>query len=138
MIKESDLRSLVKAANNAGFKMNVNDLKIEILKAGMKTHIPTKLWDGYSAVYIFKYKTEYLKVGKVNPKSNPRYQYQHYNPKSNDSTLAKSMGKDGNWIKENISRVNILIPSQLGKKFVHFAEAFFILKCNPKFENSRT
>ena len=45
--------------------------------------------------------------------------------------------KPKDWLIANTNRYNILIPEKYGKKFVHFVEAFFILKCDPIFENSR-
>jgi hypothetical protein len=41
----------------------------------------------------------------------------------------------GEWLKLNTTRYNILIPTELGKRFVHFVEAYFLLKCNPIFED---
>jgi hypothetical protein len=43
-------------------------------------------------------------------------------------------GDCGEWIRNNTTRYNILIPVELGKPFLHFAEAFLILKLRPKFE----
>ena len=120
-----------------------------VWNAGLQTHIPLVLPANSAAVYIFKWNDYYLKVGKVNSNSHARYQSHHYNPDSSRSNLSQSLLSDiefqallgdryvGEWIKVNTTRYNILIPSSLGKNFVHFAEAFFILKCNPRFENIR-
>lgn len=149
MITENDIRSVVNACNLAGFTLSTEDLQMIQWEAGVRTHIPTPLPAGNSAVYIFKWQDEYLKVGKVNNKSNARYQSQHYNSASSKSNLSKSIQENpemmeivgetnvGDWIKSNTTRFNIHIPSRFGKNIVHFIEAFFILKCNPKFENSR-
>ena len=148
MITEHDLQLLVNAASSAGCNVALNDLQLLQWDAGTQTHIPLALPKNHAAVYIFKWNNEYLKVGKVNEKSNARYQSQHYNSASSNSNLSKSLlsdpkfkalfgnGTAGNWLKENTTRFNILIPNKLGKKFVHFAEAFFILKCNPRFEST--
>jgi len=149
MITHQDLQSLVNAALKTGFNLNVSSLKLLVWPKGINTHIPKPLPSGYSSVYIFKFRRKYLKVGKVNQKAKGRYQYHHYAPESSRSNLSKSILNDiemmpiigaippGLWIKENTTRFNILIPNSLGKNFVHFAEAFFILKCNPKYEDTR-
>jgi hypothetical protein len=149
MINNDDLKELVISAAQAGFKLHSNDLQLLIWNFGVSNHKPQSLPTNMAAVYIFKWNETYLKVGKVNAKSNARYQFQHYNPDSSKSNLSKSLLNDaefqallgdafiGDWIKENTTRFNILIPTSFGKNFVHFAEAFFILKCNPKFESTR-
>lgn len=149
MITQEDLQSLVDAATKAVFDVNLNDLKLLRWDAGLQTHIPLALPMDTAAVYIFKWADIYLKVGKVNSNSNARYQYHHYDSNSSRSNLSKSILNDieinnelngispGQWIKENTTRFNILIPNSIGKNFVHFTEAFFILKCNPKYEDTR-
>jgi len=147
MIDQQDIQKLIDAARLAGFvTVNKSDLKLEILPAGAETHRPHKLPLGYSAVYIFKYQEEYLKVGKANKNSKARFKSQHYHSGSSRSNLSLSLLKDesmnqimgntdpGAWIMENTTRFNILIPKDLGMNFVNFCEAFFILKCNPKYE----
>lgn len=151
MITQNDIHVLVQAAALAGFDIERAQLRIERWDAGKQTHIPISLPVNCSAIYIFEWNDRCLKVGKVNQNSNQRYQYHHYNPDSSPSNLAKSLrsetefhalvdeGHDtdwGNWIRENTTRYNIIVPGIIGPKFVHFTEAFFILKCNPVFENS--
>jgi hypothetical protein len=149
MITSDHLIDLCNASNLAGYDVNVNSLALEIWEAGIINHIPQNLPDENAAIYIFKWNEIYLKVGKVNSNSNARYFSQHYNPNSSNSNLSKSLLNDpgfqerigdievGRWIKENTTRYNILIPMRLGSNFVTFAEAFFILKCNPIFEDGR-
>ncbi len=149
MIRQQDIIDLCNSAASAGFNVNAEILTLLQWNAGLQTHIPFALPANTSAVYIFKWNNTYLKVGKVNSNSNARYLSQHYNPASSNSNLSKSLlndtefqallgyGNVGQWLKTNTTRFNILIPSNLGKNFVHFAEAFFILKCNPRFENTR-
>lgn len=149
MITQQDLSALCEAAQLAGFNVNLENLTLLQWNEGLQTHIPLALPVNTAAVYIFKWNNNYLKVGKVNANSNARYQSQHYNPLSSNSNLSKSLlsdtefqallgdGNVGQWLKTNTTRFNILIPSNLGKNLVHFAEAFFILKCNPRFENTR-
>ena len=149
MISNKDIEQLVNVSKETGFNLNEEDLKLIIWPAGQNTHVPKSLPKFKSADYIFKWRDEYLKVGKVNSNSNARFQSQHYNPDSSKSNLSKSILLDrelsklvgnsnvGDWIKINTTRYNILIPDNLGRNFVHFVEAFFILKCSPRFENSR-
>jgi hypothetical protein len=65
-------------------------------------HPAPPLPKGKSAVYVFSLSASHggqcpagphrvLKVGKVGPNSNPRFQSQHYNPRSAQSTLARSL-----------------------------------------------
>lgn len=152
MITQQDIIELCNSAANAGFNVNPNALTLLRWNAGLQTHIPLALPANSAAVYIFKWNDNYLKVGKAGPNSNPRYQSQHYSVNANGSTLAKTLRDEpefhamvgaypdtnwGEWIKENTTRFNIIIPANLGPKFLHFIEAFFILKCNPLFEDRR-
>lgn len=59
----------------------------------------SKLKEGYSAVYIFIYKDEFLKIGKANSKSIARFTSQHYGFSAN-STLAKSLCDDKSFRKK--------------------------------------
>jgi hypothetical protein len=149
MITLNDLVALCNSAKQAGFNVEATEIELLQWDFGITNHIPLQLPSNKAAIYIFKWNNSYLKVGKVNANSNARYQSQHYNPNSSNSNLSKSLLADiefqallgdksvGNWIKENTTRFNLLIPTALGKNFVHFAEAFFILKCNPRFEDKR-
>lgn len=71
-------------------KITKDDIGIEILERGEHEKINT-LKKGQMAVYMFEMGQEYLKIGKVGPKSHPRYKSQHYNPRSAKSTLAASL-----------------------------------------------
>jgi hypothetical protein len=149
MITEHDITDLCNAARITGLKVEPNEFSLLKWDAGLHTHIPLPLPPNSAAVYVFEWNKVYLKVGKVNSNSNARYQSHHYNPNSSNSNLAKSLlsnaefqslidnGSIGDWIKMHTTRYNIIIPIKLGKNFVHFAEAFFILKYKPKFENTR-
>lgn len=87
---------------------------------------------GKCAVYVFSLTHDYgskcpagahraIKVGKVGEKSNPRFQYQHYKPKSNQSTVGGRLltypvlwpylgiaslegGQVEDWLKSNTDR----------------------------------
>lgn len=149
MISQEDIDQLIQLAESIGFKVKREDFILVTWEAGEKSHVPTPLPKKMAAVYIFKWKDSYLKVGKVNSNSSARYQSQHYNEKSSNSNLAKSLLFDdffnniigseniNLWLRRNTTRFNILIPESYGKNIIHFVEAFFILKCNPRFENSR-
>ena len=100
------------------------------------------------AVYVFVWNDICLKVGKVGPNSNARYTSQHYNPRSSNSNLAKSIlqAKDnlglinvsesnvGAWIKSNTDRINILLDANLGIPVVTLLESFLQCRLHPKFE----
>ena len=115
---------------------------------GIPHRAPKFLDNGKMAIYIFKYKDTYLKIGKVGAKSKARYTYQHYSPKSSNSNLAKSILKDevfsishsitkenvGQWIKDNCQRINILIDEELGRLALSLIEAALHYKYNPKYE----
>lgn len=145
MITKQHVRDLCKAAEIAGFVVDPRRLNLVVWNAG-DLHIPTALEPQMAAIYIFKAADECLKVGKANSKTKARYQSQHYSPDSCKSNLAKSLLGDadfeqkierrevGSWIRTNTSRYNILIPADIGKDFIHFAEAFFRLLCRPRFE----
>jgi hypothetical protein len=146
MITREDIENLVMAASNAGYQVNVDDLQLLTWNAGVDTHIPIALPNGFSAVYFFKHEEIFLKVGMASgANANPRYQSQHYYINA-PSTLSRSLLNDPvysqiiegqiprDWIITNTKRYNILIPDNYNKHFVNFTEAYFILKCNPRFE----
>jgi len=98
-------------------------------------------------VYLFKYGDKYLKIGKAGPNSNARFTSQHYNPNSSQSNLAKSILNDpdmdkfnldnenvGNWIKQNVQRIDILIDSSLTIFVLELFESFLHCKSKPKYE----
>lgn len=109
-------------------------------------HKPESLPKGKIAVYIFKYKDEYLKIGRVGANSSPRFQSQHYLPKSSISNLAKSISNDctnyenmdsnhiGDWIKENCRRIDILIDENLGSFASELIESILHYRFRPKYE----
>lgn len=108
-------------------------LEHELLPA---PHTPRSLPAGYGAVYAFALGRAttsaagagmVLKVGKVGPNSNARFQSQHYLPTSAQSNLAKSLlahpivwpwlGISGltpsnvkSWMTGNLDRLHIFVP----------------------------
>jgi hypothetical protein len=87
----------------------------EVLRA---PHIPKSLPLGKCAVYVFSLSAAHgltceagggrvLKVGRVGPNSNARFQSQHYNPGSAMSSLARSLLEgEGLWSYLGIERLN--------------------------------
>jgi hypothetical protein len=147
MITDKDIDDLCDAAAIAGyFVPNRSDLELLVWEKG-EGHVPAGLPTGKVAVYIFHDGEKYLKVGKVGEKSSLRYRSHHYKADSCRSNLAKSLiacpefpavtdaGMAGAWIRENTTRYNLLIPAEWQAGFLNFAEGFFILRCQPKFED---
>ena len=141
------LNDLKNAAVLAGFQIPNEELQLEELEPGLDTHLTPALPNGFSAIYIFGYEDEVLKVGHCGLNCTPCFQSRHYGF-SFPSTLARSLmnyeewnhlyneNTVGNWIKENSTRYNIYIPASYGNYFRYFAEAFFILKYHPLFERN--
>jgi len=145
---ENDFSSIIAnfldVAALADFQLNNADLKIEVLPA---PHKPKSLPKGKMALYGFYYKNTWLKIGIAGPKSNARFHSQHYSPKSAQSTLAASILKDrsnyaaalsegniGDWIKQEVSRINILIDEKHPRELLALLEAFLHLKFRPVYE----
>jgi hypothetical protein len=100
-------------------------------------HRPSALRLGHGAVYVFALSTKIaatagpgriLKVGRVGPNSNARFQSQHYNTASTGSSLAKSLigypllwpwlgvshldaATVREWMMANLDRLNIYVPA---------------------------
>ncbi|MBN8571316.1 MAG: hypothetical protein J0M18_16970 [Ignavibacteria bacterium] len=136
----------IKVCNLSNIKLEKDELIIESI-SDETSHKCKKLPDNCMAIYIFKTKNEYLKVGKVGPKSRARYLHHHYNPKSSGSNLAKSILKDSsfisdfeaikdvkNWIIRNTIRTNIIVKANKGSLFLNLFEAFLHCRLKPKYE----
>lgn len=149
-----DLNSLVahfiQIAKIADVTISEQDIIVEKLSA---PHSPPKdLPEGKITVYIFFWKDQCLKVGKVGQRSQARYTSQHYNPNSSQSNLAKSILKDksnlglvhineesvGNWIKQETTRINFLLNEDLGIYVLSLLEAFLQCKLKPRYEGFET
>jgi hypothetical protein len=130
----------------AGVSLPPAALSVEALPAPHKP--PSALPKGKAAVYIFIRNGVCLKVGKVGPKSQPRFTSQHYSPTSSNSNLAKSLvaGQEkigvsgiteanvGAWIKTNVDRVNFLLSVECGISVLTLLESFLQCRLNPVFE----
>lgn len=111
-------------------------------------HRSIKLKENSMAIYMFKYKDTFLKIGKVNSKSSARFTSQHYNPNSARSNLAKSILEDTafckkhsinennikEWIYENLDRIDILLDVSLGVFVLNLLEASLHYKYKPIYE----
>lgn len=134
-----------KVAELSGIELPADALNFEVLPA---PHFPpSSLPRGMMAVYVFFWKGQCLKVGKVGPKSKARYTSHHYNSKSSNSNLSKSilaarenMGiaateeNAGAWIKNNADRVNYHLNVNCGIRVLSLFEAYLQCRLKPMFE----
>ena len=107
-------------------------------------HFSDRLGENHAAVYIFE--CEGKRLATLTRNRTQGINLSTLLPDSCRSNLARfllqdpnfqtriSCGDVGEWIRANTTRYNILIPAAYVRQFVHFAEAFFILKCCPRFE----
>lgn len=134
-----------KVAKLSGIDLPADALSYELLLA---PHLPpSSLPKGKIAVYVFSWNGKYLKVGKVGPKSQARFTSHHYNSKSSNSNLSKSLLKAsedmniavtdetvGGWLKGNVDRVNFLLDDKYGMMTLSLLEAFLHCRLRPRFE----
>jgi hypothetical protein len=137
------------AAKLAGFSINAQDIRHEFLPARAECRP-----NASCAVYVFSLKSQpqvVLKVGQVGPNSGPRFVYQHYNPKSSGSNLAKSLlgapttwrrlacatllqeDNVGDWLKENTDRDHFFVLSN-DASLTSLLEVFVQCRLRPLFE----
>ena len=148
---KNKMKQIEEIAKNLGYELGY----YEIEDMGNPHHKPpsgSKLKNGYSAVYIFIYKDEFLKIGKANSKSITRFTSQHYGL-NNKSTLAKSLLNDENfnfliinnikginkdnmksWICNNLQRINIYLEPDKAK--TELIEAILHYTFRPRFEGN--
>lgn len=124
-------------------------------------HAPKALRPGSGAVYIFALADHstsdagagrVLKVGRVGPNSNARFQSQHYSPTAAGSTLAKSLikypalwpwlGIDSltpenvrSWMLANLDRANLYVPAASADLIPHL-EMYVRARLGSVFEGS--
>ncbi len=147
---ENAIVDFIKVCELANIQFNRTDIEDKFLYAG-REHVllHPNLPKGYMAVYIFTDTTgdHCYKVGKVGPKSNARFQSQHYSPKRSKSNLANSFKNDeefkdneglqnntSEWIKHNTNRVNLLLKAEKGIATLNLLEAFMQSRLRPKYE----
>jgi hypothetical protein len=136
----------------AHIELAKDEITIQRLKAGAEHRGIGSIPKETTAVYIFLNENAApslgpcLKVGKASETSNPRYQYQHYNPHSVKSNLSASLLDDGaappeltdasvgDWIKDNTLRINLLLPAAKGAAALNLLEAFVQARLHPRYE----
>ena len=137
-------QDFTQAAALAGVHVNLSDIHITEQSA---PHVRPSLGRGKFAVYVFLYREHCLKVGKAGPKSAARFTSQHYGMAA-PSTLAKSLlGKQAKiglthlteanvaeWILNNTSRINFLLPATYPVAVLSLFEAFVQCRLDPIFE----
>jgi hypothetical protein len=140
------LEDFLKVAQLAGVSLTPTSISFEVLSAPHKP--PSNLPVGKAGVYVFAWKDQCLKVGKVGSKSKARFTSQHYNPGSSVSNLAKSVLRDfeklgltginesnaGDWVKDNCHRINFFVDVSCGISVVTLLEVFLQCRLNPRYE----
>lgn len=128
-------------------RVRPNDLDIEYLAAPHEAHA---LHAGHGAVYVFALADSHesparpgtvLKVGRVGPKSNARFQSQHYSPSSARSGLARSLlrykllwpwlGIEAldestvrDWMLTHLDRANVYVPESVDEEILRHLEMY--------------
>ena len=138
---KNKMKHIEEIAKNLGYKLGY----YEIEDMGCP-HKQPNLPSGYSAISIFIYKNEILKIGKANSNSNARFKSQHYGFSAN-STLAKSLCNDKDfislginkdnvksWMLENLHRINIYLEPDKAK--TELVEAILHYAFRPRFEGN--
>ncbi len=153
MITNPDLliQDFIKVAALAGYTITAADITHQVLKA---PHQQPSLVSETQAVYVFTLSRPpyiVLKVGKVGPNSNARFNSQHYNANSSGSNLAKSMLGNPNtwdqlnfietdienvglWLKSNTNRDHFFLKSSQGPLLLALLEIFIQCRLRPIFE----
>jgi hypothetical protein len=130
--------------------IDANSVQLDVQDRGCP-HIPSALPRGKMAVYIFVVGDRVLKVGKVGPNSNARFQTHHYVPSSSGSNLAKSLLDDetsdchdisadeiGSWMRKNLHRIDVLLSAHLGVAVLAYLEAFLHCRLSPAYEGFKS
>lgn len=123
------------------------------------THCPTMLQAGMCGVYAFTTETHCFKVGKAGPKSKARWNSHHYClDETTPSTMTKSIMKHKvkvkaffpqpkhaeinalsketiqAWVKNNLARIEFLMPMQSDNFALGLLEALAQYRLKPIFE----
>lgn len=132
-------------------EFNIDKNKIEIIRRE-KPHKIDLLNSNQMAIYTFSYKGEYFKIGKAWSNSNPRFKYQHYNPNSTNSNLAKRILDNDefcnkekinenniqDWMKNNLQRIDIIIDKDLKIFTLNLFESCLHYKYEPIYEGYKS
>ena len=144
----SNMELVEKLSETLGEKIDESNYEIEDMGCPHKQ--PKGLKNGYGAIYIFALVdngyVEFIKIGKANEKSSPRFVSQHYGLKA-PSTLAKSLCADEyfksrgvneenvkEWMLTNLYRINIRIKAS--KAATELIESIFHYAYRPRFEGN--
>ena len=141
--------ALIGVAKLAGVSLESSQIQVLPMKFPHKP--PSSLPPGKMAIYAFHDQKEWLKIGIAGPESGPRYVSHHYNLSAN-SSLSKSLVNDtrmqlvetfdamapGKWVKATCNRVNILIPTEVGRDVLALFEAFLHVRLKPRYEQRQT
>jgi hypothetical protein len=125
-------------------KLDIPRSDIDVAVLSMPHRPPSSLPSGRLGVYVFMLGDRCLKVGKAGPKSRARFCSQHYGTNA-PSTLAKSLLKSDlaldlnpsnikDWICQNTTRVNFLMPAAHGVFALSLLESFVQCRLLPEFE----
>jgi hypothetical protein len=148
---QSIIADFIRVAAISGIPLHPNEVAHETLLAG---HHNPVLPSDRQAVYVFSLSAEpiiTLKVGKVGPNSNARFQFQHYNPHSAGSNLAKSVVKRrdlwprlgirdlalehvGQWIRDHTDRDHFFISAHREAALPSLLEVFLQCRLRPLYE----
>lgn len=143
---ETSIDRFLTVASLTGNPISRDDIATDFLAA---PHVPpTRLPKGKMAVDGFHGHDQRLKMGKAGAKSNGCYTQHHYHldmveyspPRSHEEDLYMPAvpGLDphvpGEWIKAEISRVNILLPAERGELLLSLLEAFLHCRLRPRYE----
>ena len=145
------IADFVRVAMLSGLSIIERDIAHQTLRA---PHTQPTLPDNSQAVYVFSLSNlpfTVLKVGKVGPNSNARFQSQHYNPNSAGSNLAKSLlnQKDvweqlgiqslternvGEWIRKHTDRDHFFLSANQAALCLSLLEVVVQCRLHPVFE----
>ena len=155
---EAEVDALVSEWLKSEPSVRLEQIRTEIQKA---PHRASPLPKGWQGVYMFRYSSVWLKVGKAGPNSNARWQSQHYSPRAAVSNLAYSLlryarpaevedprlpaslkvqlervGPDeiGDWIKQHTARCNLLLDARVDQSVLAHLENLAIAALRPVFE----
>ncbi len=116
-------------------------------------HVPRPLPVGKQAIFGFlDPEGRVLFIGQAGPKSNARFQSQHYHPSSSPSNLAKALrrhaaalglgeilpGHEGDWIKLHLSRFNVYLSAECPRDRVRELKHRLILELQPLLQTRTT
>lgn len=155
------LNERIKKIEIAFKEMTAIEIETRIMKKGNE-HRPSNLAESNQGVYVFYDDDNFFKVGKAGGKSQARWNSHHYClDEKTPSTLPKSIKKNVDifkkyfseekhseidrlsknnirqWIQDNLSRIEMIIPNNLNPNDMNLLEAMSIYEFNPLFEGKK-